>query len=285
MREHTNAVWCVAGAAGLWSLAGLLIKSVEWHPLAITSVRSAIAAVTMALLLPRPRGSWWRWRFTPVQWAAALCYVGTVSLFVSANKLTTAANAIFLQYTAPLYIAVFGACFLGEHPRAVDWVLLAVTIAGVGLFFIDQITTTGLWGNVLALASGVSFAGLATLLRKQKDASPADSVLLGNILTALVFLPFCGRAWPNAGSWAGLALLGVFQLGLSYVLFAKGIRRVRALEASLISTIEPVLNPVWVLLFIGERPQFWAVVGGVVVLTSATIRGVLTARAGAALQR
>lgn len=194
MREQTNAVWCVVGAATLWSLAGLLIRSI-------------------------------------------------------------------------------------------DWVLMATTLSGVGLFFLDQITLTGFWGNVLALASGLSFAGLAMLLRKPKDAWPVDSVLLGNVLTALVFLPFCGGPWPGLRGWGALVLLGVFQLGLSYVLFARGIRHVRALEASLISTIEPVLNPLWVLLFIGERPQFWAIVGGIVVLTSATVRSVLTAPTGALVRR
>jgi drug/metabolite transporter (DMT)-like permease len=124
----------------------------------------------------------------------------------------------------------------------------------------------------------VAFAGLTILLRKQKDGVPADSVLLGNILTAVVFLPWMLRSSPGKGSWVGLVLLGVVQLGLSYVLFTRGIRRVKALEASLIGTVEPVLNPIWVALAIGERPQFWALVGGSLVIAVATIRGVVTAR-------
>jgi len=271
---HTQAVWCLVGAATLWSLGGLLIKWIDWHPLAIAATRSAIAAATLAVLLPR-----FRFSFSAVQWGAAACYVGTVALFVTATKLTTAANAIFLQYTAPVYIAFFAAWFLNEKPTRVDGILLILTLAGVALFFVDQISFTGLWGNVAALASGVSFAGLTVLLRKQKDGSPADSVLLGNLFTALVFLPFAVRSAPGQGSWLGLVLLGVFQLGLSYVLFTKGIRHVRALEASLLSMIEPVLNPIWVALALGERPQFWAIVGGILVIAAATIRGVLTARA------
>jgi drug/metabolite transporter (DMT)-like permease len=259
----------------LWSLGGLLIKWIDWHPLAIAGARSAIAAATMALLLPKPR-----FTRSAVQWGAALCYVGTVVLFVSATKMTTAANAIFLQYTAPVYIALFGAWFLGEKPSWIDWCLILLAVFGIALFFLDQITISGMWGNVTALASGVCFAGLAMLLRKQKDGAPADSVLLGNILTALLFLPFCLRSAPGQGSWVGLVLLGVFQLGISYVLFAKGIRHVRALEASLISTIEPVLNPIWVALAIGECPQFWAISGGVLVVSAATARGVLTAQRG-----
>jgi len=274
VRVHAQAVWFLVGAAMLWSLGGLLIKWVDWHPLAIASARSAIAAATMGLLLPRPR-----FTRSPVQWGAAVCYVGTVALFVAANKLTTAANAIFLQYTAPVYIALLGAWFLHEKPSRLDWLLIGVAVVGVGLFFVDQLTPASLWGNGVALASGLSFAGLAVLLRKQKDGSPADSVLLGNLLTAAVFAPFAFQSVPGRGSWVGLVLLGVFQLGLSYVLFTKGIRHVRALEASLISTIEPVLNPIWVALLLGERPQFWAMVGGTLVLGAATTRGVLTARA------
>lgn len=275
MRPHSHAVLFLAGAALLWSLGGLLIKSIAWHPLAIAAARSAIAAATMLLLMPRPQR-----RFTRVQWGAAVCYVGTVALFVSATKLTTAANAIFLQYTAPVYVALLGAWLLHERPSRTDVGLLGLALAGVGLFFLDQISWTGLWGNLLALASGVSFAGLALLLRAQKDGSPADSVLLGNLLTAALFLPFTWHTAPGSGSWLPLVLLGVFQLGLSYVLFARGIRHVRALEATLISMVEPILNPIWVLLVLGERPQFWAIVGGALVLTAAAARGVLTARAG-----
>jgi drug/metabolite transporter (DMT)-like permease len=274
MRTHTHAVWCLVGAATLWSLGGLLIKWIDWPPLAIAGARSAIAAVTMAVLLPRARFS-----FSAVQWGAAISYVGTVALFVTATKWTTAANAIFLQYTAPVYIAVFGAWFLNEKPTRTDVCLIALALAGIALFFVDQITFTGLWGNIAALGSGVSFAALMLFLRKQKDEAPANSILLGNALTALVCLPFTLGSLPGKGSWLALCLLGVFQLGLSYVLFTKGIRHVRALEASLISTIEPVLNPVWVALALGERPQFWAIVGGILVIVAATLRGVFTARA------
>ncbi|HOW67122.1 MAG TPA: DMT family transporter [Candidatus Paceibacterota bacterium] len=210
MRTHTQAVGCLAGAALLWSLGGLLIKWIDWHPLAIAGARSAIAAATMALLLPKPQ-----FARSATQWGAALCYVGTVVLFVSATKMTTAANAIFLQYTAPIYIALFGAWFLGEPPSKLDWGLILLAVVGIALFFLDQITMTGFWGNITALASGLSFAGLAVLLRKQKDAAPADSVLLGNLLTAVLFLPFCLKSAPGKGSWMALILLGVFQLGLS----------------------------------------------------------------------
>jgi drug/metabolite transporter (DMT)-like permease len=261
-------------AAVLWSTGGLLIKSIEWPPLAIAGGRSAIAAATVYLLMPRPR-----FTFSPVQLGCAAAYVGTVVLFVVANKLTTSANAIFLQYTAPIYVALFGAWFLGERATRLDWLLIGLAVGGVGLFFLDQLSLHGFWGNVCALASGLSFACLIMLLRKQKDGSPVESVLLGNLLTALICLPFAIGSPPTGKSLAGLLALGVFQLGLAYVLYAAGIKKVRALEATLISAIEPVLNPLWVLLFLGEIPQPWALAGGFLVLLTATLRGILTARA------
>jgi drug/metabolite transporter (DMT)-like permease len=266
----------LAAASALWSLGGVLIKWVQWHPLAIAGVRSLIAAVTVYALMPRPR-----FTFSRVQLAAAGCYAATVVLFVCANKLTTAANAIFLQYTAPIYIALLGAWFLRERPSRVDWILMGVTQLGIGLFFLDDLKPGNLAGNLFALASGLCYSVLVVLLRQQKDASPFESVLLGNVLTACIGLPFAFTSPAEAVSVPALLLLGVVQLGIPYVMFASAIRHVRALDASLISAIEPVLNPVWVFLALGERPGAWALVGGSVVIGSAVLRGVITSRAAA----
>ena len=192
--------------------------------------RSGVAAATVYLLIGRPR-----FTFSAVQLGGAAAYAGTVILFVMANKLTTAANAIFLQYTATIYVALFGAWFLHEHPTRLDWTLILVALGGIGLFFVDQLSLHGLWGNVCALGSGLAFATLILLLRRQKDASPVESVLLGNALTALICFPFVLGPMPNAKSWLGLLWLGVFQLGLAYVLYTKAIKYVRALESTLIT--------------------------------------------------
>lgn len=273
MRLHQHPVLWLVAVGLLWSTGGLFIKMVEWNPLAIASARSAIAAVTVFLLMPRPQ-----FTFSPAQIGGAIAYAATVVLFVSANKLTTAANAIFLQYTAPIYVALFGAWFLGEHPARLDWILIVMALGGIGLFFLDRLSFEGFWGNLTALGSGVAFAGLVLCMRKQKDGSPVETVLLGNVLTALACAPFAFASLPSARSWLGMLWLGVFQLGLAYVLYAHAIKRVRALESTLISTIEPVLNPIWVMLFLGEKPGPWSLAGGVLVLLAATIRGVFTAR-------
>jgi len=197
---------------------------------------------------------------------------------VVATRLGTAANAIFLQFTAPIYVALFGAWLLGERPRRLDWLLIVATQAGIALFFLDRLDFRGVWGNLAGVASGASFGAMVMLLRKQKDASPVESVLLGNVLAALIGLPFMFESVPSGKSLLALSVLGVFQLGLPYVIYSHVLKHVRALDTLLIMMIEPVLNPLWVLFAFGERPQKWALIGGAIVVAAATIHGAITAR-------
>jgi len=270
--ERHQAIGFLVVTAILWSSAGLLIKMISWNPIAIAGMRSAIATLVLLVFLRRPHLTW-----SPAQIGGALAYTVTVILFVLANKLTTAANAILLQYTSPIFVALFGAWFLGERATRLDWTTIFVVMGGMVLFFLDGLTTGGLWGNVCAIASGVTFASFILFMRKQKNDSPLESVFLGNILTALIGFPFMFEAVPSASSWVGLILAGVIQLGLSQVLYAAAIKHVAALEAILIAVIEPILNPLWVLLIMGEAPGPWALLGGFIVLVSVTIRYVVTA--------
>jgi len=270
-RRRAIALAFLAGA--LWSLGGLLIKLVAWNPLAISGARSAIASLVLLAFIRKPRLTWSR-----IQISGAIAYAATVILFVAATKLTTAANAILLQYTAPVYAALLGAWLLKERVAWLDWLTIAVVIGGMALFFLDKLTVGGLWGNGLSIASGVSYASLIVLLRAQKDGSPVESVLLGNVLTVVIGLPFMFRGAPGLSGWVGLILLGVFQLGLSYVAYTTAIRHITALEAALIPAIEPILNPLWVFLVMGEAPGRWAFLGGAVVLAAVTGRYVISAR-------
>ncbi len=267
--EHARAVGLMASAALCWSLGGLLIKTVAWSPLAVAGGRGFIAAAFLAVFAPRFRFTW-----SAAQIGGAVAYAATTVLFVTANKLTTAANAILLQYTAPVWIALFGAWFLGEPATRADWATIVVVFGGMALFFCDNLRFQGVEGNLVALASGVAFAAMTMLLRKQKDTSAVESIFLGDLLAGVIGLPFMlnGGPLPHAVGWAALALLGTVQLGLSYLLYARAIRHVTALEAVLIPVLEPILNPVWVLLFLGERPGRYALAGGVVVLTAVTLR-------------
>jgi drug/metabolite transporter (DMT)-like permease len=267
-----RALLAVVLAAVLWSLGGVLIKSVDWHPAAIAGLRSAIAALVLG----------WLYRNMPLKLSrylvgGAVSYATMVVLFVVATKLTTAANAIFLQYTAPVYVALFAPWFLGERVSGRDVMFIAVTLSGMGLFFLDQLSFAGWWGNIAAIVSGVAYAWTCLLVRKQGEATAAP-LLLGNLLAALCGVPFMFGSGPDATGWLALIVLGVFQLGLSYALFAYGMKYLPALEVVLLSSIEPVLNPLWVLLFLGETPGTWALIGGAVVLTSVTLKGVASVR-------
>jgi len=274
MSERRKAVAALLGAALLWSLGGVLIKWVDWHPMAIMGARSLIATgLTYALLRGKVR------RIGRVELAAALAYAVTVAMYVSAVKLTTAANAILLQYTAPVWIALAGGWALGERTTRGDWVVLAVALLGMLLFFRQGLRAEGFVGNLLAALSGVTYAATMVLLRKQRDADPLSAILLGNVVAALIGLPFAiGQPLPSAQGWLGLALLGIVQQGLSYGLYSYAIRHVTALESALILTIEPILNPIWVALAIGEYPDAGALVGGALVVAAVTARAVASAR-------
>lgn len=273
LSQHSKGILFLVIAALLWSSGGFLIKWVAWNPLAIAGARSLIAAGLMLLYRRRFDFNW-----SPAQIGGAIAYAATVISFVTANKLTTAANAILIQYTAPVFVALFSTWFLGEKTSRLDWIMIGVTLGGMALFFLDNLSAGNFWGNMVALLSGITFAGVVIFSRKQKDGSPLESFFLGNILTGIVGLPFMLQSAPNPSGWIGLILLGVFQLGISYIVYGEAMKRVTALEGVLIPVIEPILNPVWVFLLLHEVPGKWAVIGGIIVVTSVTLRCILTAR-------
>jgi drug/metabolite transporter (DMT)-like permease len=271
--ERRRAIWFLVIAAILFSTAGFLIKLVQLPALAVAGGRSAVAAIIIWAYLRRPKFTW-----SKIQIGCAIAYCGTVLFFVIANKMTTAANAILLQYTAPIYIAVLGVWVLGERTRLLDWVTIGLVLIGMSLFLLDGLSAGNLIGNGFGLLSALCFAFLAMLLRKQKDSSPMESVLLGNILTAIIGLPSLMLSQPDVKSLLGLTLLGVFQLGIAYILFTNATRHVSALELVLIPVIEPILNPIWVVLMVGERPSLLALIGGLIVMGAVVGRGVLGSR-------
>ncbi|HCK80259.1 MAG TPA: EamA family transporter [Candidatus Competibacteraceae bacterium] len=267
---HRRAVWLLLATALLWSLGGLLIKWVSWNPLAIAGMRSLIGAAVIGFIFRKAL------RFTGSfeQIGAALAYAGTVVLFVVANKLTTAANAILLQYTAPFYVILFSPWFLGERADRRDWLSLAMIVVGMLLFFGDELSLEGYLGNGVALLSGFCFAWLTLFLRRHREESSISALVLGNLLAGLIGLPFMFQSMPDAGGWVGLSLLGVVQLGLPYVMYSLALRHVRAVEGILIPMIEPVLNPVWVFLLLGETPGPLALLGGAIILGAVMFRAV-----------
>jgi drug/metabolite transporter (DMT)-like permease len=208
--------------------------------------------------------------------AGALFYALTVILFVLANKLTSAANAILLQYTGPIYVAIFSWMFLKEKVTKIDWIAIIAVIIGMCLFFIDELSADGIVGNFIAILSGMAFAGLAISLRMQKDESPLESILLGNILTGIFGFAWLYQSMPlQQESIIGLLLLGIVQLGIPYILYAKAIQHVTALESILIPVLEPLLNPLWVFLASGIIPGTGAFIGGAIVVMAILGRSLL----------
>lgn len=248
----------------------MFIKLIELNPLAIAGLRSAIAAAFVSILMRRKLC----FNFCRAQIAGAVVYALTMILFVAATKMTTAANAILLQYTAPVSTALLGAWLLKEKVNRFDWAVISVVIGGMFLFFIDRLSASGMWGNILAIASGITLSCLVICMRIQKEGSPLETIVLGNVLTALVCLPFYFQQAPATVEWLILLYMGIFQIGLSFVIFSTAIKYVAALESILIQTCDPLLNPIWVWLVIGEAPGRWAVLGGIIVVGVVTFRSI-----------
>jgi drug/metabolite transporter (DMT)-like permease len=238
--------------------------------MAIAGIRSAFAAVVVYAAFPRMKFTW-----SVHQLAGAAAFATTMITFVLATKMTTAANAVLLQYTAPAWVALFSAWFLKEKPTRSDWIVILLVSGGMLLFFMDKLTSTGVAGNLWGIASGFSFAWVILLTRRQQDTSPFTSIFLGNVVTALVCLPFMFQKMPDVQGWVGLVLLGVVQMGAAYIFFGLAARYITALDAAIILLIEPIMNPVWTYLAIGEVPGPMAVLGGVVILASITFRAAL----------
>lgn len=271
------AVTAVAGAALLWSSGGLLIKIAPMPALAVACGRSLIAGLFyLAVLRPDLRSA---------RLGTAAAYAGCIVTFVAATRLTTAVNAIFLQYTGPAYVLLLSPFLLDEPFRAIDAVCVSLSLAGMSLFFVGKVEAGQALGNVLGVASGVFFALTIVLLRRDAKGGRGDalpSTALGNLLAAAVTLPWAIGALPQMTSARGasvLLYLGVVQLGLAYWLFVRGVRKVPAAEASLISMLEPVLNPVWVFIGTGEKPGRWAIAGGAIVVASVVVRTIAPQRA------
>lgn len=272
--QFQGRLMLVVAALG-WSISGVLIKSVALSAPSIAFGRSLVAALCLAPLA-------WK-RRQPLDWASlwmGLAYAGSVVLLVAATKATTAANAILLQYTAPVFVFVLGVPLLGERPRWPDWAGLAITMAGVGSIFAGAGSADTL-GVVLGLGSGLSFGMLILLQRLYREKDPFWVLGTNNAAVALLLLPFLGPEPAATTLDVGLmVLMGVVQLGIPYLLFFMALQRVTAREGALITLLEPLLNPVWVALVVGEIPGPATQVGGAVVLAGVVLRYALSGRGG-----
>ena len=268
----------VVAAAVLWSTGGLFIKWTSLSGLELSFGRSLLAAITVAIFT-------WREGFglNKVTALASLLYAALLVLFVLATKQTTAANAIFLQYTAPVYLLIFEPLFYKEKFRSRDLIVVIACIVGMSLFFVGQLRPQDVIGNLLALASGLCFACYFLLLRhsKSRNVNRASSVIYGNVLVVLIAAPSGLKALPHMTSHDALSViyLGVVQIGLAYTLFTAAMARgVRSLDAGIVGYIEPVLNPIWVFVVLHERPSQWALVGGGIIVLAVVCHMLAEAR-------
>ncbi len=303
-----NPVAALALCALLWSFGGLVIKLIKWDALAIAGVRSLLGMLTVTIAFRRPPKLFVRrdenslqdqnagdenrrqgqkageneksvqdqkarpkkidWRATTNLLLGGFFYAATMLLFVPATKMTTAANAILLQYTNPIYIIIFGPLLAGEKSDWIDIAAVAGILAGMVLLLWGDLGGGQMAGNILALLSGVTYGGTTIFLRRAKNTRPSDSLNLSCLLSFLFALPFIVKAGlpQSAMSYPALLCLGVFQIGMPAVLLSIGIEKVPALSSVIITMIEPMMNPVWVALFAGEIPSASSVFGGLVIL-------------------
>jgi|RhiMetdeSRZDD1v2_1073273.scaffolds.fasta_scaffold67961_4 drug/metabolite transporter, DME family len=278
-------ILAMAAAAILWSTGGLLIKVISLDAVSLAAWRSAIATVTL-FVLARFRGHRLGVQSRASSWVAAIAYANVLLFFVWATKLTTAANAIFLQYTAPLYLLLLEPALLKTRLQARDFGYVCVALAGLFLFFTGRMDTGDRIGNLVALASGVFFAVFALAIRVRHDDAEArwNAVAYGNAVLCIGIAAFeiatrATIAWPTKVSEvAGIVYLGVVQIGFAYALFAYAISKLSALESTLVGMIEPILNPLWVFLGTGERPTPWAILGATFIVGSIVTRTAMARR-------
>lgn len=268
MTPRTKGLLYIAAAALCWSTGGIGIKAISDSALKVSFYRSLIAGV--ALLLVFRKSVWGQrwWQSSRVFAVAIVSYGACLVAFVIATKWTTAANAIFLQYAGVVWVLLLSPLIVHEPMRGRDAVAITVALGGMALFFVGKFEARGMSGNGMALLSSIFFALLILCLRREHDAAQA-AVTWGNLALAAVLLPFVAHDLAlTPKSLLVLLFLGVVQIAIAYALFVRGLKHVTATQASLTGMLEPVMNPLWVFLFLGEQPSPFAILGAVVVLAA-----------------
>ncbi len=253
----------VLGAALLWSTGGVCIKAIDEAPLKIAFYRSAFAAAAL-LLYFRPRV----WKASPAFLGAIASYAACLTTFVLATRWTSAANAIFLQYSGVVWVMLLSPLVLKEPLKARDAAAVLIALCGMALFFVGQFEAGGR-GLLMGVLTSLFFAALILSLRSQRGLGAEAAVTWGNVLTAAALFPFVRNDLAlSLKSGTVLVFLGVVQIAGAYALFVEGLKHVTATQASLAGMLEPIANPIWVFLILGERPSPYAIVGGVIVLAA-----------------
>lgn len=275
-KEKYTGALLMAATAVLWSIGGLFIKIIDWNPFNIAFFRSLVAALFIIICVRKIK-----FKFSFQLIAAGLANSLTMILFVIANKTTTAANAIILQYIAPIITAFFSYFLLKEKVGLENFISVIIITLGIVIMFFDKVSYGSMFGNVIAMISAFTFSFYFIFMRMQKDDSTIESVLLSHILTVIIcFIASIFIPLPKFSSHSIMAIfiLGIFQLGITSILFAMAIKKISAITANLIAVIEPVLNPIWVFFVIGEKPQTNSIIGGLIIVIAVTMASIISAK-------
>lgn len=272
LSEHQKGILYVFTAALLWSSGGLFIKLISFNAMQLSFFRCLIAAITFALIFKKRTLI-----FNKLSIINSFIYAIVLITFVIATKTTTAANAIFLQATAPIYVLIFEPLLNKTRYERINIITVGVCIIGMILFFVGKLEPGHLEGNLVALISGITFAALFLGMKQNDQKYQQSSIFWGNILVAVICFPFLSSLEVvNFSDMWMVSFLGVFQIALAYAFFASGLKRIYAVEASIISMIEPVLNPVWVFIGYGETPSVTAIIGGIIILCAILVRSLIS---------
>jgi len=268
LTEYQKGILFVFIAGLLWSTGGLFIKLISLPAMQLAFFRCSIAAITFGILFRKEI-----LLINKLTFINSIFYAGILITFVIATKKTTAANAIFLQSTAPIYVLIFEPIFNKTKYERINIITVAVCMVGMLLFFVGKIEPGHLEGNIIALFSGVAFAAFFLGMKKNDPKYQHSSIFYGNILVAIISLPFLfSLETLKTSDLLMVTFLGVFQIAIAYAFFSAGLKRIYAVEASIISLIEPVLNPVWVFIGYGESPSLYSIIGGCIIILTITLR-------------
>ena len=270
MSKENKAIIQMLICATLWSIAGIFMKLLPWNGFAVASLRSLFAGIT---ILTYMRISGIKLVFTKKTVAGGILTGLVYICFTCANKLTTAANAIVLQFTSPVFIVIFTSIIYKTKIKKGDLITVLLTLAGIALFFFDDLKTGYIIGNIVAIAAGMFMAGMYMVVGVMDDEMRFSTISIGQMFTFLAGLPFVIATKPafNATTLSCIAVLGIFQLGISYILYCKASKYCPPLACCLLGVIEPLLNPVWVMIFDGEKPGIFALIGAVILVATITL--------------
>ena len=270
MKKENLAIVEMLLCAALWSIAGIFMKLIPWNGFAMAGMRSLIAGLTFAVYMVITRRRFIINTKTLLSGVLTGC---VYTCFAVSNKLTTAANAIVLQFTSPVFIVIFSAIIFRQRIKKNDMYVVIATLIGIALFFFDQLKPGYILGNFVAIAAGMFMAGMFMAVGNLEGDARFSAIFIGQMFTFLVGLPFIIATKPEFTLTATLSIiiLGVFQLGISYILYVHASKYCPPLACCLLGALEPLLNPVWVFLFDGERPGIFALVGAVIVVVSITV--------------